>query len=111
MQIKLTDSATFNVRDDKLLVIEYLSCHAVLPAGQFMYADIMTTMNTVTALHTFVPKSSFPVAGLPHFILSEPTRLYAEPESLVRLKVYRTDGLGASPNDFPCSLSGYYLDL
>ncbi len=107
---KLSDSASFIVPDDKILVIEYFSCSALLPLGQYMYADITTTINGVAAMHTFVPKTSFPVAGLPQFILSESTRLYAEPDSQVRVKVYRTDGLGATPDDFPCSLSGHYLD-
>jgi hypothetical protein len=92
-------------------VIEFFSCSALLPLGQFMYADITTTIKNEQAMHTFVPKTSFPVGGLSQFILSENTRLYADPDSQVRIKVYRTAGLGATPDYFPCSLSGHYLNL
>ncbi len=105
----MTDFETFPVPADKILVIEYLSCSAILPIGQFLYAELTTTAGGTGGLHTFVPAPSFLNGAFPHFILSVPTRLYADPGTTVRLNVVRTAALG-SISDFPCTLSGYYVD-
>jgi hypothetical protein len=102
-----TDFENISVPADQILVIEYLSCSAILPGGN-LYAEVTTTAGGVTGLHSFVPATSFQNGGNPHFIMSTPTRLYADPGTTVRLNIVRTSTLG-SVSDFPCTISGYYV--
>ena len=94
-------------------MVEYLSCSLRVSSGESIYADLATTVDGVGALHSFFPGSSFQdgTVAEKRFILSASTRLYANPGSAVTLTVRRTFVAGAAivPN-FPCSLSGYYVD-
>jgi hypothetical protein len=89
---------SFQVPLGKRLVIEYVSAVSSMPAGQklllvTLQTDVSVNQNPTGILHFFTPTlTGRDTTGRDIFVVSQQTRLYAEPGSTVVLGVTATAG-------------------
>ena len=115
---ELDDSQQFfflQVPANKRLVIEFVSLYSRLELNgdwpKFIVPVVTTSLNSQEVRHFLAagtPRDDNQGPGFPrilHYSISQPTRLYADPGTLVRLYTY-----GISLNITAGSISGYLLD-
>ncbi len=105
-------SGSFDVPNNKRLVIEYLSIRATTPNGtRFLSFDLRTTLNGDHVSHSVIP--AYSGSGVSHdlFILQNKVRIYADTNAggEVRVSVNRSGTEESGIVDI--TISGYLLDL
>jgi hypothetical protein len=92
------NDTSFQVPLGKRLVIEYVSAASQMPAGQKLLlvklqTDVNVNQTPIGILHFFTPTlTGRDAIGRDIFVVSQLTRLYAEPGSTVTLEVTATAG-------------------
>ena len=106
--IGLAPSNQFTVPSGKRLVIEYVSGR--IPAGlgqQLETVRLLTAVNDATSLHFFTPIFTGGVIES-IFTVSQQTRIYADPETLV---IVNAEGGGPVLSKMLLTISGYLVDV
>ena len=96
----------FIVPNGKRLVIEYVSGEGSLPAGnKLLFARLQVETQGSIVLHRFLPVLTGTEGNVDVFLVSQQTRLYADPGSTVILSVLPANAI------FSVTVSGYLVDI
>jgi hypothetical protein len=92
----------------KRLVIEFMSAQVRIPTGQFVTGEFATTVGGLSAVHylAMTPQGKF--GGGDIFALSQPMEVSADPNTPVRIHMFRSDVTGQG--FVQLSVSGYLVD-
>jgi hypothetical protein len=97
----------FTVPQNKRLTIEYVSCHADIPLGQFIGVG-MATNGGGRAAFVFLPTKLGTVPETPPvedvIVISQQVRIFADPKTEVQLTVSRSASTGGV--DGSCAFAG-----
>ena len=97
----------FTVPANKRLVIEYVSAQIIVAEPIFWFS-VKTTAGSAQGTHFFAPMALPNVAGL--HIVSQQTRLYANPGSTVTIEARRYNDLDLDARSGRTGFSGYLVD-
>ncbi|HWN99211.1 MAG TPA: hypothetical protein VNS63_08075, partial [Blastocatellia bacterium] len=100
------NTSFFTVPSGKRLVIEYVSGQGTLPTGdKLLFVRLQINTGGSTVFHRFLPVLTGTEGNVDVFLVSQQTRLYAEPGSSVILS-------GPPANTiFSVTVSGYLVDI
>lgn len=99
----------FHVPLNKRLVIEFVSAEVSILGNEKFVMQIQTKLGGSVSNHFMMPNliGTFPPNDI--FEVSQQTRLYADPDTDVLIKIHRNAGGGIG--DIESSISGYLVDI